>query len=214
MSKIPTNYGDALAIEIAKRLNDRAALQTDTFTNVPAADTDAIVTSIAASATALDLSGDDLDGVIGAGAISPPRPITLTTAGADANFVNNSTVTVTGKDKYGYTLTDTITITTGGSPGTFSTAKAFASVSRLQVAAQGTITDGTMEFGFGAGIGLDHPAAHPLFVHELVDGAVPGSAGALTSSTTAGPNGVYTPHSSVTPNGSRDYTVVYVATGD
>jgi len=146
-----------LAAEVVDLRNDLlselaplAAIAVEEFTNLAASDDDAIKTSIASSASAADYSGTALNGVVGAGTMSPPRNIIITTT-SNAN-INAVGVVVTGKDVNGATLTETITLTDNGGV-VDSGVKAFASVSSIHVPAQGG-TGGALKFGFGNVVGL------------------------------------------------------------
>jgi len=142
-----------LRADIKRDFAANAAVAVEEFTNVPVADVDAIKTSIASSASPVSYSGAALNGVIGAGAISPPRNITITTTThADIDAV---VVVVTGTDINGDALTENITLTDGGGV-TDAGLKAFASVEQVDIPAQGG-TGGALTIGFGARIGLGKP---------------------------------------------------------
>ena len=95
--------------DVSNTLLPMCAITVEEFTDVAAADDNAIVTTLAVIDEAVTLAGDDLDGTIGGDEISPPRNITITTSGntpADAP----ATALITGLDVDGNTLTETISI--------------------------------------------------------------------------------------------------------
>lgn len=180
------------------------------YTDVAASDADAFLTAQASETSAVEYvaADGDFDGVIDDGVLSVPRNILITTAGgtpADAP----ATATVVGEDIDGNALTETINVaqTATTAAGT----KCFKKVSSISMPA-GQGTDATVTFGTGALLGLPFApkvrAGATLLMHENAAGSVP-TAGALTSAATNAPHGAYQPHSSVAPNGARDYHIVY-----
>lgn len=184
-----------------------APFYVDEWTNPAAASANAIKTSVASSGSAQTYSGAALNGSIGAGAISPPRNITVTTGGGTATQAP-ATVTVTGTDIDGNTMTETISGVNGGA-ATYSGSKCFASVTSLALAAGGG-TSATMTFGTGTSIGLTKQAktrAGSVNVAAEISGGSVVTNGTFTKAATAAPNGSYTPNSA--PNGSTSYAVTY-----
>lgn len=110
-------------------------------------DPNAIVTSIASSASEATFSGAGLDGVIGvvAGEMSPPRNIVITTtAHADIDAVG---AVVTGTNYLDETITETITLTDGGNASDAG-AELFKTVVSVVIPAQSG-TGGALEIGTG-----------------------------------------------------------------
>ncbi len=124
---------------------------TDDFSVTTAAATTSLKTSIASAATAQSYSGAALNGAIGTGAIDPPRPPTVTTAGTLASLVPGSLVVFTGLNSLGVTITSTATL--GAALGTFSGDYDLSSVASIAVDAQAG-TAATLTFGTGARAGL------------------------------------------------------------
>lgn len=122
---------------------------TDPTAATIAADVDSIKTSIATSTGAQTYSGAALNGVVGATAFVQPRAFTATITGLVGAFVNGSTITVTGKDVLGRTMSKTLTISTETIPATFSTGYAFTQITQVVVAAQAALT-GAFTFGLSA----------------------------------------------------------------
>jgi hypothetical protein len=189
---------------------DISGLVSKTFTNPVVADANAIKTSVASAASIQTYTGAALDGTIGAGAISPPRNITITTTShADIDAVD---VVITGTDSTGATVTDTITLTDAGNT-TDSGVKCFATVTSIVVPAQSG-TGGALEFGTGLVMGLD---AAPKFRNSDVQvlseneagtpKAIDALAGTYTAHTTGAPLGGYTPGSAA--DGAKDYELTY-----
>lgn len=189
--------------------SQQVPLRHQTFTNPAAASTNAIKTAIATVASATTYSGSALNGSIGASAISPPRNITVTTAGSTpADAPASATITGTAAD--GSTQTETITISQ--TAATAAGVKAFATVTSIALtAADGT--DATLAFGIGNVLGLDSKlrdvggASNGGVVKEVFNGSVVTN-GTFVLPATSGPYGSYSPNTA--PNGTNDYAVVYM----
>ena len=149
-----------------------AAFTVDEWTNPAAADADAIKASIASSASIATYTGSALDGAVGAGVMSPPRNITITTTSdADIDAVD---VVITGIDLNDQELVDTITLTDAGNTTDVGTA-CFKSVTSIVIPAQSG-TGGALTFGFGNAIGLSKSlksrAGLSSLTREIVGGAL------------------------------------------
>jgi hypothetical protein len=118
------------------------------------ADADAIVLDIATDDTegGVTLSGTDLDGLIGDGAISPTRAISITTAANAGSYNIADPITVTGTDVDGNVLVGTGTLTDADGNETIEIYggvgqdKGFASVVSVALPAMND-TDGTISVG-------------------------------------------------------------------
>jgi len=198
-----------LRSDLAGDLGALAAFTVDEWTNAAAADVDAIKASFASSASAEDFSGADLDGVVGVAEMVPPRNVTFTTSvHADIDAV---AVVITGTDINGAALTETVTLTDGG--GTDVGAKAFSTVSRIEIPAQAG-AGGAVEIGFGVLLGLGKPllarAGAEAVLMENAAGtmlAADAITGTFVAAASSAPNGTYSP--SAAPNGTNDYAVWY-----
>jgi hypothetical protein len=196
--------------DIGTVLAPMCALTVEEFTDPPAADIDAIKTSIASSAAQQVYSGTALNGVVGRNTMSPPRNITVTASShADIDAVG---VLVEGKDVNGRTISETLTLPNGGG-STVLGQKAFASVSRITVPAQSG-TGGLLSFGFGDLIGLGKKIvsrAGALAVLMEIEAGVVMAADAITGvfadPAVGEPNGTYLP--ATVPSGANDYAVYY-----
>lgn len=188
--------------DVKKDFSANAAIAVEEFT-APAAAGAALISTAAASQVAAGRSATLL---ALAANISPPRPISVTTAGvtpADAP----ATAVVTGKDINGNAMTETLNIPQTATTATGS--KCFASVSSI-VEAAGDGTAATMSYGIGAPIGLGKPlktrAGFTGPVREIANGAVVTN-GVFVAASTASPNGSYAPNSAA--NGALNYCLYY-----
>lgn len=197
-----------------------AGIQVQEFTNPPTADTDAWLAAKAppsgaavvyykpGSKLAVD-SGSALDGASAAANLGYGRNVTVTTTGADGQFVFPFTVPVEGIDADGAVVTEDIVVSAASSPGTFAGVKPMVRVTKATLPAGcGAISStGTVEIGFGAVLGLARtPAARAGLaapIREIYDGT------AVTDGTISATNKSYTPANA--PNGAHDYCVYYEA---
>lgn len=138
--------------------------------------------------------------------ISPPRPVSVTTAGTTPADAPASAV-VTGKDINGVAMTETLSV--GQTATTVTGSKCFASVSSI-VETAGDGTGATMSYGIGAAIGLGKPlksrAGLATAIKEIANAAVVTN-GVFVAAATASPNGSYAPNSAA--NGALNYAVYY-----
>lgn len=188
--------------DIKAEFSSLAAIVVEEFTDPPAAG--AALISVAAASTVAPRTAVLL---ALAAAISPPRNITVTTAGgtpADAP----ATALVTGLDINGAVMTESLTV-----PQTatiFTGSKAFAKVTSI-VESAGDGTAATMAYGIGALIGLGKKAATRAgllaLVKENAAGSLAPTPGAFVIAATGAPNGTYSPNSAA--DGSRDYCLFY-----
>lgn len=130
-----------------------------------------------------------------------------------------STITIRGLDALGAPLTAQLTVPNGGNQ-TVTTAAAFSQVLSIDVPAQSG-AGGTCTVGFvNTTIGLRKaPILGTITVSGLREltrasyagtWAAVGTAGAFSLASAAPPYGIYTPHSSATPDGAREACVVYI----
>lgn len=183
-------------------------LRKQTFTNPAASAATAIKTAIASSTDVVTYSGADLNGAIGAGVISPPRNILITTAGSTASDAP-ATATITGLAVDGSVQTETITVAQTAT--TAAGVKTFASVVSIALPA-GDGTGATLAFGTGVVIGLDSKlmdlggATNGGVLKEVANGTVVTN-GTFVLPATSGPFGSYSPNTA--PNGTNDYALLY-----
>lgn len=182
------------------------------YTNPAVADVDAFVLAVTPEEAAGDPlvyeEGTDLplDGVLASGSITYGRNVTVTTVGADDQFVFPFSVVVEGLDLDGNDLTETIAVASGASPGTISGAKIFTKVTKVTIPnASAAAGAGTVSVGFGPLLGLDRaPVSRAGLVNvlrEIAAGSV------VTNGTFSAANRSYSPSSA--PDNSRDYYVLY-----
>lgn len=197
--------------DIGREFVANAAIAVEEWTNPAAADVDAIVTDILSVTTARTLSGSQLNGVVGAGVLDPPRNITVTTASSGTPADVPPTTTINGLDVNGNAQSEVLTISQ--TAATVAGAKAFSKVTSIvETAGQGTA--GTLSYGFGAKLGLNKKlkvrAGALAVLAEVAGGAVlaPGSTtGTFVTPATGAPNGTYAP--AAAPNGTLDYALFY-----
>lgn len=120
------------------------------------ADVDAIIATGASSASSQTLSGADLDGATGYRTMSPPRRLSFTFS-SHADW-DATTITVTGKDADGGTITETFSVTNGGG-ATATGSKLFARVTSVAIPAQSG-TGGTFTMGVRAPMTASDDTTH------------------------------------------------------
>lgn len=131
------------------------------------------------------------------------RNVTVVASGAAT-----STVTINGKDYLGQPMTEVLTLT-----GAVAVAgkKAFKHIDSV---VNGVTAATTINLGYGNVLGLPYRLIQSDL--ETVDKAKPASAGTFVAGLASGtvqsgitgdPRGTYAPHSSVAPDGARDYSI-------
>ena len=198
--------------DIAADFAANAAIAVEEFTNVAAAVTDAFASiTDAALVAGATISGSGLDGSVGQGTLDPPRNVTITISDVDT-FVPTGNVVFNGVDINGDVITETFleAALQAGAGGTIAGLKAFASVTSIVVPAMADGGGETLDFGFGARIGLGKPiktrAGAVSIIKEHAVGAVVTN-GAVATAAVGEPHGTYTPNSA--PNGTNDYMLMY-----
>lgn len=197
-----------LRADVARVLAPMANIVVEELTNVPAAAANGIKLAIATVAATVTYSGAQLDGAVGGGTMSPPRNITVTTAGstpADAP----ATATINGVDVNGDVISETITVAQTATIA--NGVKAFAKVTSIVLpVADGT--DATLAFGFGLVAGLSKKlkarAGNNSLIREIAAGSVVTN-GTIVAAATGLPNGTYSPNSAF--NNTNDYAIYYEA---
>jgi hypothetical protein len=201
--------GGGVAGEVGDLRNDLdtelaaiAPITVDDYVNPPTADVDAIKTAFASQVAPVTYTGAQLTGVVGAAAMAIPRNITVTTGagGTPADVPANLTVTGTYQ---GRAQTETIAISQ--TAATVAGTKPFDVVTSLALDA-GQGTGGTLEVGFGAGLGLTktpkaRASSATVPFREITNAAVPGTGGTIST------DKLYVPNTA--PNGTNDYAVYY-----
>jgi len=113
------------------------------ITAAGAADVDAIIATGASTAGTQTLTGTSLDGVIGGRLMAQPRALALVLS-SHADW-NATTITVTGKDGAGRTITEDFAVPDNGN-ATVSGSKLFARITQVSIPAQAG-TGGTFTLG-------------------------------------------------------------------
>ncbi len=183
---------------------------TEDFTNLAAASANYFKASVATATT--EQTFTRAAGTLNAAAeLVPPRNITVTTT-SNAN-VNAVSPTFTGRvrDRTGtlITQTDTFALTDDGG-ATDAGTKAFSFLDEATMPAHGG-TGGAYTIGYGNIVGLTKKlrtigSAH-LVLQQQTNGSVVTN-GTFVAAATRAPNGTWSPNSA--PNGTNDYTLVYV----
>lgn len=164
-----------------------------------AADADAILAaqSIASAGTVTTLAAgftSDAMGKFG-------RNVTVVASGAATSLV-----TVSGRDYLGQYMSENLTLN-----GTTSVVgkKAFKHITAITFAATAATT---INVGYGNALGLPYRTFRMQY--ELVNNVLAANAGTIISAvdgdqtaTSGDPRGTYTPHSTLVPNGAREYKV-------
>jgi hypothetical protein len=109
-------------------------------------DIDAIKISVATSITPVTYITSGINGVIGLAAMSPARTLTITTSAQAAAYTLASTITITGVDAAGRSLSEVFTIGNANGGETLVGTKGFAGVLSIVVAAQASAL-GAFSFG-------------------------------------------------------------------
>ncbi len=176
----------------------------DEFTNAPVADTDAFKTAIATAITQQTYTGVALNGVVGAASLTYPRNVSVTTDDHVAAYTGN--VAFTGLDVAGNSISESLALSNNA---TVVGVKAFASVSSIVVDAQ-INTTGSIQFGFGAKLGLTRKAKTRNTILSVIKEIVAGTVvtnGVFVTAATGLPYGTYAPNTP--PDASTDYVVYY-----
>lgn len=194
---------DDLRKDVARVLAALAAFTVDEFTDPVAADTDAVLASVASQDVEASYSSTDLVGG-GPVVLDPPRNLTLTCDDSAATWQDN--LTATGIDINGDAITEAIAFTNNT---TTAGVKAFARVDSLVADAQ-VDANGNWSVGFGDVLGLSKPikerAGLSSLLREIEDGSVVAT-GTVVDATTSPPNGTYEP--ATVPDAGTSYAVYY-----
>lgn len=196
--------------DIEDDLSANAAIAVEEYTDPAAADDDAIRLAAATVASARTLSGSDLDGAVGEAEMTPPRNITITTAGVTpGDAPANATIKGKVRDPNGVLVDQEETIAVGQTATTVVGASAFSTVESIdEEAADGT--DATLAYGFGDVLGLAKPLvtrAGAAGVLKEIEAGSTVTTGTFVDAATEPPNGTYAP--STVPDGSNDYALYY-----
>lgn len=155
-----------------------------------------------------------LDGALTSGgvgtAVPGARNVIVTVTHASAVVVENGVIT--GTDIADRTITETWSVSAGGTSQLYTSTKAFKTITSVTIISASDASANSNIIGDGKGLGLDSVCATGAVVPilELEDGAAP-TAGVLVagvaSHATADAFGLYTPDSTL--NGALDFEVWY-----
>jgi hypothetical protein len=181
----------------------------ETWTNLLAADVNAIKEAFTAPVAATTYLPATFDGVVGPGTMVPPRNFTIKGTTGVGEALASKAVVITGLDLDGQIRTETITTTVLGASSTVTDAGTIAwrQILSVYVPADASPVLGDYEFGFGVKIGLSHPLTMGAMFAEFANNALD-LVGTVALSSVSAPNGTLILNT--TPNGTNDYVVVYV----
>lgn len=199
--------------DVAATLTSLIAQTVDEFSNVPAADTDAIKTTFqSVNGAAVEYTGAALDGVVGVAEMDPPRNITITTGAGGTPAESPSEAYITGVGADGVTRTETLALSQAA--GTDVGVYAFKRITKVALKNDGTGTGAALTVGFGTLMGFNKKLkdrAGVVMVTLEVEAGSAAVAGALAGTYVAAvvglPYGTVDP--SAAPNGTNDYAYVY-----
>ena len=207
-------YGDANLADGSPAPTNVVLLHREVFTDVAAADVDGFVAAVAGNAVAgtFELTLDGALVVAGVGVNDVPRVVEVTVTHGSA--VVAGTFRVTGTDALGYTITEDLAITAGGTTKTATTLQAFATVTSVQEIIAADASANTNIVGNADVLGLSRILENTEFVRlELEDGALATAGTIVVGAAPVGPadgRGTYLPNS--TPNGALDFEVFFWVT--
>lgn len=170
-----------------------------------AAGTDAVAEDVDADATGKTLLAVEADAKFG-------RTVTVVASAATGG---NTVTEVRGKDYLGQPMVERVTVTNANGTTAQSGKKAFKWIESVEVITPATNAV-TLDVGFGNGLGL--PYKSQKLISELVNKEVPTAGtfvdgvatGTTQSATSDDPRGLYTPHSSFLPDGTREYELTFM----
>ena len=146
---------------------------------------------------------------LGVATLVPPRTVVITVTHG-SSIVAMSGV-ITGTDQYGRAQTEAWSVTATGTSKTYTTKKAFKTVTQITEVVAADASGNSIISGTGDALALSFHAVAPAIVAELMDGVAP-TAGTLVLgagvSSTADYNGTYLPNT--VPNASHNYDVWYL----
>lgn len=172
----------------------------------------ATTTTYTFTGTAIGVSPQD--GTYSTGVADVPRNITV--AVTHASSIVATTILVTGKDKYGVTMSEAFSITATGTSKSAAGKKAFKSVTTIAITSAGDSTGNTVNIGFGDVLGACYRVAAGGFIHGAFNGVKEATQGtfvdadATTATTTTGDvRGTYDPNGTL--DGAKRVVLVYVS---
>lgn len=104
--------------------------------------------------TTADLGASPLDGASTTWVLDVPRNVTA--AASHASSIVAMTILITGKDYYGQSMSELLTITATGTSKTATGAKAFKSIDSIAITSAADATDNTLDIGWGDTLGLPY----------------------------------------------------------
>ncbi len=165
--------------------------------------------------TTANIGTSPCDGVSTTWILDVPRNVVITTTHA-ASIVAMSFL-VTGKDVYGQTMSELLTVTATGTSKTSNGLKAFKCITSIALTAAADAEANTVEVGFGDVLGLPFLMSRNTVLKEIEDNAV-ATAGTVVVAVTTSPattttgdvRGTYDPNSAC--NGAKVFRLIAMPT--
>lgn len=133
-----------------------------------------------------------------------------------ASSIVAMTILVTGRDVYGATMSELLTVTATGTSKTVNGKKAFKRITSIALTSAGDSTSNTVGIGFGDVLGLNYRCAAGGFIQGAFNGVKEATQGtvvdadATTATTTTGDvRGTYDPNGTL--DGAKRIVCVYVS---
>lgn len=115
-------------------------------------------------------SASPVDGALATGVLDVPRNIEV--AVTHASSVVAMTIVVTGKDQYGRTMVESLSIAATGTSQTASGKKAFKSITSIALTSAGNSTSNTVNIGTGKKFGLPVKVTESMLLAARFNGAI------------------------------------------
>ncbi len=185
-------------------LGSPIALDADSF--VKAATSTELPNAATKTYTAATIGTSPLDAANTTWVLDSARNITA--ACTHASSVVAMTITITGKDIYGATMSEALSITAGTTSKSAAGAKAFKTITSIAITAAGDATANTLNIGHGDVLGLPYVMAKNTILREWRAGTV-ATAGTIVAAVTTDPATTTTGdvRGTVTPNAACDGTL-------
>jgi hypothetical protein len=165
--------------------------------------------------TTANIGTSPCDGVNATWILATPRNVTC--IATHSTSIVATTILVTGKDVYGMTMSELLTITATGTSKSVSGNKAFKSITSIAITSAGNSTTNTIEVGHGDILGLPYVMASDNTILKELKGGVAATAGTTVLAATTSPattitgdvRGTYLPNSACD---ASQYKIIYIPT--
>lgn len=211
LSFVPQNKPSIVTTNLKTTRSTPSVILKQTWTDVSTIDPDGLVTTVAgvasASTAALTLGGALCASSVGT--FTPPRGITVTVT--HGSSIVAQTFDFIGKDEYGKTISETVTITATGTSKTGTTKQAFKTITSATQTAAADASANSIIVGDSKVLGFSFKCSSVQAVAEELSGAIATAGTLVAASASAGSDarGTYTPNG--TANGSNDWSVWFIS---